>query len=357
MSLSSRVCYFLTALLAMAAGGTAGAQVWQPFGTIDYTHDLQPFAPFEIRNFSDQPGQRNGYFFSWDAMYWAMTGERNLIGSPNAQAYAMNLWPGTPFERPQVFNGLEDSAPNAKFANGLRYEFGYNVDHHGWLVSILDGPKASEIEEYGFADEIFEHEWIDYDGNEDEEDPEIVTFHPHPNSGRVTILFEMPPGYLDGFFFIDSDGDGSVDTPVDINGDGLLTYDDLVSYLTTYDMVKVSNWTEMDGVELMKTYRFKPTHRGSMVEFYYGARYLRFRDDFRVDASGGILTDLNLPLATADYDDRTDYWNTIIDNHIVGPQVGLKWYHQKGRWTINTQGRFTFGYNIQDHDQTGRLGT
>jgi hypothetical protein len=102
-------------------------------------------------------------------------------------------------------------------------------------------------------------------------------------------------------------------------------------------------------------------------EFSYGARYLRFKDDFRVVAMGGILGDL-FPLLGVDgdgddtdgdgvvVDDYDNYWNTLIENQIIGPQVGLKYSHMRGRWTITTQGKFAFGYNVQDHRQDGLLG-
>ena len=40
-----------------------------------------------------------------------------------------------------VQNTLHDVPPNAGFAMGNRYEFGYRDNGHGWMIGILDGPE------------------------------------------------------------------------------------------------------------------------------------------------------------------------------------------------------------------------
>lgn len=346
MSARSNILGVVAAILAGLIG-TAEAQVWQPFGPVDYRHDFAPFETFDIKNMSSAPDPQEGFFFTFEKLSWSVQGEHNTIGNPDAVVFFPDVLPGV--DSPRVFNGLTDSAPEATFGWGERYEFGYVNDHHGWAVSVLDGPDVTDSEVYGFIDEIFEDPL---------NDDATVVLHPHPSAGNVVILFEAVPELLTGFLFVDSDGDGETDLQVDVNQDGVLTLEDSIVFLTSFDRVTARNHTELDGVEVMKTYRFKPTHRGSVVEFSFGARYLRVHDQFRVDAHGGILNDLNLPLdGAAPVDDRTSFWDTTIDNHIVGPQVALRWSKRRGRFTYSAGGRFTFGYNVQDHDQVGQIGT
>jgi hypothetical protein len=45
----------------------------------------------------------------------------------------------------------------------------------------------------------------------------------------------------------------------------------------------------------------------------------------------------------------------IADNHIVGPQIGLRWFCKAGRWTASSQGRFLAGANFRGIHQEGLL--
>ncbi len=41
--------------------------------------------------------------------------------------------------------------PDAGFASGNRYEFGYRDADNGWTIGILDGPLLNQGRFYGFA--------------------------------------------------------------------------------------------------------------------------------------------------------------------------------------------------------------
>ena len=51
------------------------------------------------------------------------------------------------------------------------------------------------------------------------------------------------------------------------------------------------------------------------------------------------------------------YWNSNVDNNIVGPQVGARIFKTWGRWTLSTEGRFFAGFNAQNLRQDGLLGS
>jgi hypothetical protein len=341
MSARTIILGLVAMILSAGPASTASGQVWQPFGPVDYRHDFAPFETFDIKNMSSAPDPHEGFYASYDKLSWAVQGERNLIGNPNVVDFVPDVLRGV--QPPQVFNGLNDSSPEAVFGWGDRYEIGYVCDHHGWEASVLDGPEAVDVEEYGFVDEIFT------DPNNGDT---TIVLDPNPASGNVTILFGGDPNQFLGFLFLETG------EPFDLDQDGTLDADDLISYMPTFDLVTVRNTTKLDGIDLMKTYRFKQTSHGSSVEFAYGARYLRIHDDFRVDAMGGPFNDLFfVNSAAAPVNDRTGFWYTTIDNHIVGPQVALKWSKRQGRFTYRANGRFLFGYNVQDHDQVGQVVT
>ena len=83
-------------------------------------------------------------------------------------------------------------------------------------------------------------------------------------------------------------------------------------------------------------------HQDNQLEMSYGVRYLRLRDDFLVNGEGGVL--------------GTSFWDTRIDNHLVGPQIALRWLHQYNRVRLDWGGRFLFGYNVQNWEQVASLG-
>ena len=207
--------------------------------------------------------------------------------------------------------------------------------------------------------------------------------------GSVAILFDHPVGFMDGFIDI-RDGGFATEPPGNVlsdddngdfilDGDGLADdldddgqhgpdgfdvddppwepderiigvgpdFDDLVTFIPTWRTVTVRNNSELQGIELMKSWRLMNNHfmaksQHNELDLFLGARYLRFRDQFIVNAEGGVLGD--------------SFWNTRILNNLVGPQIGIKWLHQRRRWTFNMQGRFLFGYNITNWEQRFGLG-
>ena len=149
------------------------------------------------------------------------------------------------------------------------------------------------------------------------------------------------------FFFLrgDLNGDGVVDDD-EVIGNGI-DYGDLHTFNVAFERFEVRNFTETDGIELMKTHELDNRHlpvnrQGEFIELAYGVRFFRLNDEFTFDGDGGILG-------------RT-YALTRADNQIVGPQIRGRWSRQKGRWNLGVDGRFMFGYNIQDQTQNGAIG-
>ena len=108
-----------------------------------------------------------------------------------------------------------------------------------------------------------------------------------------------------------------------------------------FDVVSLVNRTQTDGVEVLYTYRDHPTaqRRRNRVD---GRRPLRaFYDEFNAVGLGGNL--------------GQSAWDTMARNRIWGPEVGVRWSKEFGRFGISSEGRFMAGVNNQAIRQYGEL--
>lgn len=413
MSVSMKSVLAITAMLAVWATEARG-QINLPFGPENYDQDLRIFAPLEL-DLDNLPADDGdcGYFFGYEKLYWSYTGERTTIGNPEVVAFAEEIYLQNPQDqgvRPdphQIYNSLTSVPPAAGFSGGDRYEFGYRDRDNGWYVSVLKGPDLYEHGHYGFGATNPTID-IDYtDSTDVQNDPgppdgapsgtvaggELRAF----GFGSVPVLFDAPAGYLWGFrdylqylgesalgtvagpllyvgnysmpsatdtdpgdqtityFRVADDLDGDANPGVgfitDADGNIIMTfhdYDDLSQFNVYFDEVTVLSHVKTDGVEMMWTHElsnqnYMARRQNNRLQLSAGARYFRFLDEFTVDAVGSFLGD--------------SLWDTAFDNQIVGPQVGLRWTNQRERWTINTDAKFTFGYNVQDWSQTAAMGS
>lgn len=118
----------------------------------------------------------------------------------------------------QIRNGIRDALPDAGFAWGERYEFGYSNGEQGWMMTIIDGPESQAGGTYGAGaghiyfsqsgqdfygpDEFFlgdlEDDLLDGEGDADGEGDtvDIWAF----GFGSVPVNFNLPtPDFLDGY--------------------------------------------------------------------------------------------------------------------------------------------------------------
>ncbi|MCH2115479.1 MAG: BBP7 family outer membrane beta-barrel protein [Pirellulales bacterium] len=408
-------------------------------------HDLQLFAPVDF-DFDNRPiGKDCGYFFHYDKLSWAFTGERVTLGQrgliyPSEQVWEYNPGGNPPIEtadplapqiiggtgdqadqaggpagvtapggvppRYDIINGVQSAPPNAKFAWGERYELGHFNGSTGWSVGILDGPEAVSTANYGFAtatqpvsgDELggtnygggfgsvhvnfavpagsgFFLGWRDYyfEQGANPTIPDTVTSGPqarnsNPADSFIPVEVLLPnPNFpftpIPSTQFIENPNadpasttklaDGIVD---DVDGDGIagfnpitgdVDFGDLYFFNIRFDTLSVRNVSETQGIEIMQTHRLTNTHKmakrqGNNLDVAYGVRFLRLRDSFGFSGDSSFLGH-----AFAD---------TSAENQIVGPQVRAKWSSQRGRWNLGVDGRFLFGYNVQDLEQVGGIG-
>ena len=119
-------------MLLAALAGRASGQENLPFGPSNYEHDFQLFAPLELDLDNSQEDQYSGYFFEYQKLFWSYSGERVTVGDPQVVQLAGDHLSANPQDegtirrrRIKIQNGLTDVPPDAGFAFGNRYEFGY----------------------------------------------------------------------------------------------------------------------------------------------------------------------------------------------------------------------------------------
>jgi hypothetical protein len=206
MSLQTKIKIAWAGLLLAAPLASAQDTAIGALGLNHPYHDMQLFAPVEL-DFSNQPTDRGeGFFFTWDKLYWATTGERATVGDPDVARQYQPVWfdnepaqvnpllpalgnfvpgfPGTvvtgfpvyqgpdldlngdgiidihrgaplnpdtgdPIARPLHISGIRSSAPTAVFAWGDRYEFGFQEHGGGWMAGFIDGPEFQTGDFFG----------------------------------------------------------------------------------------------------------------------------------------------------------------------------------------------------------------
>lgn len=277
--------------------------------------DMQPFAPADTDNYDGAPDPHRGFFFSYDGLVWA-------IKSPPVSSIGV----APPASR-VVFFGNDatydfqtsqaDTSPLRTVNKyGNRFEFGYMGRDHGIMGSYFGLARLSQQYTVSDVDMVFN-------------DPVYGLFNERRLQGLVTHNTGMP---LNAF----------PDQPNPPYLAGTTTV--LRNLPVTFTSLEVQNHTDISNTELLYVRRFRPWNHCccGRMEMYLGARYLDFEDNFLVNGFGGIL-------------DRS-YWNTEAFNRIVGPELGGRMWWTKGRWTVETDGRFTAGFNRQNLRQQGELG-
>lgn len=309
-------------------GSTASAQDLETaelFKQPDTYFCLDPNYQF-VGDMNPENDAPEGWFFVWDHLRWSIsTPNTSEIGLPGASRtayygpfpYDLEDPGASPINEEVVqTNTLNTSAMEAQYTYGDRIEFGRFKEHHGWVFSTYRLKRQAN---------------------------RFV-------SSGVSMVFEDPPFGDTGNRFLE----GIVGTmpSADPNGADIPIVRNLP---LTFDDVLVENWAEHWSCELSYVRRTHKLHHGGYLEWYFGARYFEFNDTFNVDARGARTDTSNVvPFGTILAD---SLWETTSDNHIIGPQIALRWSKRNKRWHISTEGRFTAGANFQNIRQRGTLGS
>ncbi|MEN6450031.1 MAG: BBP7 family outer membrane beta-barrel protein, partial [Thermoguttaceae bacterium] len=269
---------------------------------------LQIFAPDDESTYGGGQAPAQGYFFMIDGLYWNITPPHtHPIGFPSTR----QVFSGpTAADERMEFNTLDTSQLSGQFSIGNRIEFGRIEEQNGWMVSIFQLRDQEQ----------------DYTNSGAE-----IVFH-DPINGQSGV------GLLNGNVNVNSSS-----TPPNSPA----VFRDLpVVFSNVFVQESISTW----GVEADYIHRFMTGHNGGTFELLLGPRYFEFNDSFNVHTGADTGT-LTVPSFLGG-----SFWDTEAQNHVVGGQVGLRWFKKQGRWMFNAEGRFLAGLNCQNVNQTVDFG-
>ncbi len=286
--------------------------------------DMQLFAPANLSSYGRGIQPREGFFFNFDFLGWYISPpEQTTVGFSGLTRTA--FYGPLPADAIIQTNTLNTSFLNAEPTEGQRIEFGRITSRRGWFVST-----------YRLVNQT-ENRWAT----------------------------DVPMVFVDDEFGAEGSKllEGLVSTDPDVIRDLPIFFDE----------VEIRNSVEHWSVELMAIHRFRQNHNGGFFEVFAGVRYMEFDDFFGVDARGEgevigegdgeepeepeepepeLLDPEQVGAILAD-----SIWNTTAENHLIGPQIGMRWFRQRGRWVFSTEGRYMAGFNFQNIFQQGALGT
>ena len=276
----------------------------------------QPFAPANTSTYGAGPHPNEGYFFSYERLFWSMNAAQSaVVGSTSASSSGTNIITGDP----TLFTNTDSTSfltSNGGWGN--RWEVGYMDDtNYGWMVSVLDHVQQSQ-------------------------------YHTTHNT---VMQFDDPAHLLDGYALLG---------PFLVN---------LGKEPVKFDVVNYQNITTINGVQLERMYRAPRLHKDGYFDVLYGVRWLQMVDYFMIQGQNYF----NNPL----FDTSTDptviligsslesYFNPLSDtlvqtrtfNNLIGPQIGLRWFAQRGKFITSVEGRFLAAANFQNTTQRTKVGT
>ena len=272
---------------------------------------FQLFAPADVSTYGGEQEPNEGYFFQFDALYWSISAPTTrLIGFPGHRDVFYG--PSSNPDNQRVQTSTLDTGPfTDQFSIGNRIEFGRVENRNGWFVSIYQQRNQSQKFTAPGAEMVFN-------------DP----------------FFGSPPQQL---------LKGNVNN---VTGSNPIPFtpNDFELLPVVFDNVLVQDAVNTWGVEVNYLHQFMTSHTGGTFEMFLGARYFEFNDTFTVQTGedNGTTTVPSFLAGSS--------WETSANNHVVGPQIGLRWFKKRGRWTFSTEGRFMAGLNCQNIQQQADIG-
>jgi hypothetical protein len=122
-----------------------------------------------------------------------------------------------------------------------------------------------------------------------------------------------------------------------------IDYGDAVPLPVIFTQLKAAQKTSSAGFEVNRLYRVSQGRLGGTWELFGGARFFNFQDEFAVTGVGGILAN--------------SFWQNNAYNRIVGPQVGLRYRRQTGRFGFSFDMRGMAGADFQTVRQRATIGS
>jgi hypothetical protein len=288
--------------------------------------DAQLFAPADVSNYDGDQELKHGYFFRFDGLSWFIQKPQAAsigLAPPNSRTV---FYGNDATAQVQTSSG-DTSALKSAQVEGSRFDFGYVGEYNGWFVSG-----------YKLQDQ-YQELWLN-NASVVLNDPVVGAFGERSLQYLVNRVVTGPYPYADqpNAPYVPAN-ERLVNAPLNLN-------------ITAENTVQ--NW----GAEANYIRRFKTFHDGGNFDLYLGGRYFQFNEEFYVQTSAPTTYEPYNTAAIVAYLPReldNSYWNTEVQNQIVGPQIGGRYYKNWGRFQLSLEGKFTAGFNEQTWRQDGEF--
>ena len=316
-------------LWAAASAGQAG-QNWMPMLPDQDFYDFQIFAPPDLQEYAIRPDPQEGIFFTYDRTVWAITPPQSR---PILNDFFIPVQPLSPFAVAQLNNNLiRAGAPSSGLyvfgSDPLRFDLNTN-----WMRTDLQWGNRFEggwiYDDFGMLFSYF---------GSGPDSQEFVTTNAFAVNSPTTTFNQQPVG-------------------------GFLTNPIVVTTITSVspppDHVITQSLTQRNSSELTSAgfawavrRNLSTAGSGSIrtARFTFGPRYLQVADRYSIDYSSTVDQFNAVTGAAANAPNPLQFggWDTSAYNNIVGPEFGMNYKLERGRWSIETDLRFTAGMNWQN---------
>ena len=321
--------------LAMIAGVVPPAQAgdWMPLLPDQDFYDFQLFAPPDLQEYAIRPSPNEGIFFTYERIYWGLTPppSRGILND-----FFIPVQPLNPFSVAQLNNsfiagGSPSSAVFIVGSDPLRFDLNTN-----WMRTNMTWGNRFEggwvYDDYGMLFNYYDS------GPQSQSFATSNAYAVNSPTQTFTQQVEAVPGGL---------GAGAV-----------VVVNNIVSTSPPPDHVITQTLTQTNSTELISggfaaTIRrdFSSPGSGKMntARFSLGPKFLQLTDRYSINY-GSVQTPFAPSASPASYSGplQNGGWDTSAYNNIVGPEIGLNYQVERGRWTFETDLRFTAGMNWQN---------
>jgi len=323
-----------TCLLASATAGRAG-QNWMPMLPDQDFYDFQIFAPPDLQEYAIRPDPREGIFFTYDRTVWAVTPPQSR---PILNDFFIPVQPLSPFAVAQLNNnliraGYPGSGLYVFGSDPLRFDLNTN-----WMRTQLQWGNRFEggwiYDDFGML--------FSYFGSGPASQAFQTTNSFAVNSPTTELTQQIAQGGGGAF------GGGN---PVIVTT--ITATSPPPDHVITQSLTQ-RNSTELTSAGFAWAVRRNLTTPGSggirTARFTFGPRYLQVADRYSIKYSSqvdGFDSTTGCPVGNP-CDLQFGGWDTSAYNNIVGPEIGFNYMFERGRWSIETDLRFTAGMNWQN---------
>ncbi|MDR1384946.1 MAG: BBP7 family outer membrane beta-barrel protein [Planctomycetaceae bacterium] len=327
---------------------------------------MRLWAPVRSEQFGGNARLRDGMWGEVSYNYMLITkGKNTTIGWVADQGLQNTYFTGTSFN--QRTNNMTTGSLGNNFNSGVTLRLGNFSGHHGWEIAstIMQSQRDS-------------YEGVN--GTMDIQEDSQALFTATPKSGyayyykgtTIPQAFESFNGQSHnvGFFW----GWYAVN-PSQVNwilADPPETVDVVAPMPLNFDLYKIDSKLSHWDIQANYIFRSHATRLG-FLEFTGGVRYLELDDNLsftgwgsmwnsyveeETDSSSTDTDNNNYVAETSPYQLKSDtHWHFTADNHLIGPQVGIRLIRKTaGRWSLTADSKFFAGFNTQNVRSRGNIG-